>query len=171
MICLLYIPSFNLTEERDADERPQSHLKCPFNLHHQRQINYPCRCVTLDLQVRRLRKWQLWGHFWIFESRKGIMALWNGQVAFSVMLLIGLQATAFSGASITDCSRLDSQRSLNMDQVSAASSDWIISRLLNIVEIEILTAVAVSSIKFWNVMFCSPVQADRRFGSTCCLYF
>jgi hypothetical protein len=114
-------------------------------------------------------KWQLWEHFWIRESRKGIMALWNGRVAFSMMLLIGLQATPFSGGSITDCSRLDSQRSLDIDQVSA-SSHSIISRLLNIVGTEILTAVTMSSIKFWNVTPCSPIQAHWRFDRTYCPY-
>jgi hypothetical protein len=49
------------------------------------------------------------------------MALWNRQVAFWIMLLIGLQTTPFSGGIITDCSGLESQRSLDIDKVSPSS--------------------------------------------------
>lgn len=45
------------------------------------------------------------------------MALWNWKEAFPMMLLIGLQTTPFSGGIITDCSGLDSQRSLDLDKL------------------------------------------------------
>jgi hypothetical protein len=47
------------------------------------------------------------------------MAWRSGQSAFFLMLLIGLQTAPFNRGSIIDCSGLDSQRSLDIDQVSA----------------------------------------------------
>jgi hypothetical protein len=32
---------------------------------------------------------------------------------------------------------------------------------------EVLTAVFIESIIFWDIMLCSPLKVNRRFGGTC----
>jgi hypothetical protein len=38
------------------------------------------------------------------------------------------------------------------------------------VGIEVLTAVVVKSSIFWDIMLCSPLKLNRRFGGTCHLH-
>jgi hypothetical protein len=34
---------------------------------------------------------------------------------------------------------------------------------------EVLTAVVTKNSVFWEIMLCSPLKANGRFGETCCL--
>jgi hypothetical protein len=54
--------------------------------------------------------------------------------------------------------------------ISSSSLTIAISRKVNGIEFEVLTAVVMTNFIFWDIMPCSRLKVNGRFGETCRLH-